>query len=76
MAESNLTINHLPDEACDEVLMEIFDIFREGDRGFYSEPQCTNFLCFIFTHVCRRWHVIIFASPSRLDLRITVGPEA
>ena len=68
---SNLTINHLPDE----VLLEIFDIFREGDRGFFPDPQCTNFLCFILTHVCRRWRAIIFASPSRLDLRITVGPE-
>jgi hypothetical protein len=26
-------------------------------------------------HVCRRWRAVIFASSSRLDLKITVGPK-
>ena len=29
---------------------------------------------FNLTHVCRRWRAVIFASLSRLDLGITVGP--
>jgi hypothetical protein len=66
-----VTINHLPNE----MLLEIFDTFREGDRGFYTDPQRTKFLCFILTHVCRRWRAIIFDSTTRLDLHITVGPE-
>jgi hypothetical protein len=34
-----------------------------------------NHVWFNLTHVCRKWRTVIFASASRLDLSITVGPE-
>jgi hypothetical protein len=34
-----------------------------------------NYEWFNLTHVCRRWRAVVFASASRLDLTITLGPQ-
>lgn len=34
-----------------------------------------KYLWFNLTHVCRRWRAVVFASASRLDLTITLGPQ-
>ena len=65
----NLTINHLPDE----VLLVIFDSYRQGIDS-YDHQWRTKYAWFNLTHVCRNWRAVIFASSSRLDLGIAVGP--
>jgi len=72
----NLTINHLPDE----VLLEIFDSYRRLEDigpciGPHNHQWKKNYVWFNLAHVCRRWRAVTFASSSRLDLAITVGPE-
>jgi F-box-like len=65
-----LTINRLPDE----VLLEIFDSYRQTidpyDLQWRKKSVWLN-----LAHACRRWHAVIFASSSRLDLGINVGPQ-
>lgn len=65
-----LTINNLPDE----VLLEIFDSFRQSvdpyDQRWKKEHSWLN-----LAHVCGKWHAVMFASVTRLDLGINVGPE-
>jgi hypothetical protein len=65
-----LTINRLPDE----VLLEIFDSYRQS-TNHYSYYWREKYAWFNLAHVCRRWRAVVFASSSRLDLNITVGPE-
>ena len=65
----NLTINHLPDE----VLLVIFDFYRQGVDS-YDHQWREKYVWFNLTHVSRRWRAVVFASSSRLDLGITVGP--
>ena len=64
------TINRLPDE----VLLEIFDSYRQSinsyDHWWWKKCVWLN-----LAHVCRRWHAVVFASSSRLDLGITIGPQ-
>ena len=66
----NLTINHLPDE----VLLEVFDSYRQG-IGESDNQWRKKHAWFNLAHVCRRWRAVVFASSSRLDLNITVGPK-
>jgi F-box-like len=69
-----MTINHLPDE----VILEIFDSYRRSIDPLYDNYyDCWRKRCvwFKLTHVCRKWRAIMFASTSRLDLGITVGPK-
>ncbi len=66
----NLTINHLPDE----MLLEIFDSYRQITDQ-YDHQWRKKHVWFNLTHVCRKWRAIMFASSSRLDLGITVGPQ-
>jgi hypothetical protein len=66
----NSTINRLPDE----VLLEIFDSYRQG-TGFYNHRWKEKYAWFNLTHVCRKWRAVMSASSSRLDLGITVGPK-
>jgi len=66
---STLTINYIPDE----VLLEIFDSYRE-DIDPYDQWRKQHVWIYL-THVCRRWRAVIFASSSRLDLGITIGPK-
>ena len=66
----NLTIHHLPDE----LLLEIFDLYRQ-DIDPYDLQWRKKHVWIDLTHVCRKWRSVMFASYSRLDLGITVGPE-
>ena len=56
----------------DNVLLEIFDHYRESDDDQY-------FYCVwkwqLLAHVCRRWRQIIFASPRRLVLQLLCKHE-
>jgi hypothetical protein len=65
-----LTVNHLPDE----VLLEIFDSHRQGIDP-YDHQWRKGHVWIILAHVCRKWRAVVFASASRLDLGVTVGPE-
>ncbi len=50
----------------DEILLEIFSFYLTEGPDFPSHSWRWPTL----VHVCRRWRTIVFASPSRLDLRI------
>ncbi|KAF8484019.1 hypothetical protein DFH94DRAFT_334845 [Russula ochroleuca] len=63
-------INHIPDE----VLLEIFDSYRQAIDS-YDHQWRKRHMWISLTHVCRKWRAVVFASASRLDLGITVGPE-
>ena len=65
-----MTINHLPDE----VLLVIFDFYRQGIDS-YDHQWRKKYVWFNLIHVSRWWRAIVLASPSRLDLGITVGPK-
>jgi F-box-like len=66
----NLTINQLPDE----VLLEIFDSYRHGINPYdYQWRQKHAWIN--LAHVCRKWRAVMFASYSRLDLGVSVGPK-
>jgi hypothetical protein len=65
-----LTINRLPDE----LLLEIFDSYRQSIDPFDDQWR-KKFAWLNLAHVCRRWRAVMFASSSRLDLIITVGPR-
>jgi hypothetical protein len=65
-----LTVNHLPDE----MLLEIFDSYRR-DIYFYDLEWRKEHAWINLAHVCRKWRAVTFASCSRLDLGVTVGPE-
>jgi hypothetical protein len=71
-------INRLPDE----VLLEIFDSYRQNIldshlQGVdqYDHQWRNKYAWFNLAHVCRRWRSVVFASSSRLDLNVIVGPE-
>ena len=52
------------DRISDDVLLEIFDVWRSLSSLFPIEEWHT------LVHVCRRWRQIVFESPHRLNLRI------
>ncbi|KAH9994203.1 hypothetical protein BJV77DRAFT_1066840 [Russula vinacea] len=62
------TIDYLPDE----VLLEIFDSYRQGVDSYYHQWR-QEIVWVNLAHVCRKWRAVMFASSSRLDLGITVG---
>jgi F-box-like len=64
-------INRLPDE----VFLEIFDFYRQGTIHQYDHQWRKKYAWFNLAHVCRRWRAVMFASSSRLDLNIIVGPD-
>jgi hypothetical protein len=74
---SDLTIiNRLPDE----VLLEIFDLYRQStgiDQYDYDHWHLwrKKYAWFNLAHVCRRWRAVMFESSTRLDLNIVVGPK-
>ena len=55
------------------MLLEIFDSYRQR-IDHYDHWWREKYAWFSLAHVCRRWRAIAFASSSRLDLGITVGP--
>ena len=64
-----MTVNNLPDE----VILEIFDYYRRSINS-YDHQWRENYAWFNLAHVCRKWRAVTFASATRLDLGITVGP--
>ena len=64
-----MTVNNLPDE----VILEIFDYYRRSITS-YDHQWKENYAWFNLAHVCRKWRAVTFASATRLDLGITVGP--
>ena len=58
-----MTIDMLPDV----VLLETFT-FYVGDVNFYSIDAWHTLV-----HVCRKWRIVVFGSPRRLNLRLQCG---
>ena len=53
----------------DDVLLEIFDVFRVSNIDFESDRNLVwNWRTLV--HVCRRWRQVVFASSIRLDLQL------
>lgn len=72
-----MTINHLPDE----LLVEIFDFYRQVIvQSYHLWPTERTWWSitlewFELIHVCKRWRTIMFASASRLGLCLILTPE-
>jgi F-box-like len=60
-----VTIDVLPDD----VLVEIFGFYENIDTPRWSSSR--NIMWHTLVHVCRRWRYVVFASPRRLNLRLT-----
>jgi hypothetical protein len=60
----------------DDVLLNIFHLYRLGDPDEYDDGTGTVFVWhrqhwwYKLAHVCRQWRNIILESPSRLDLHL------
>jgi hypothetical protein len=54
----------------DNVLLEIFDFYREDTTFCIDEGMIFTWRWKALIHVCRRWRCVIFGSPRRLDLRV------
>jgi F-box-like len=63
-----VTIKDLPDE----VLLEIFDLYRHtlGDQLSSERAWNNKNGWFKLAHVCHNWRSVVLASPSRLRLRL------
>ena len=60
-----ISIDKLPDE----VLLEIFDLCVDKDRGLnFSKKEIEAWQPLV--HVCRQWRRVVFVSPRRLNLRL------
>jgi hypothetical protein len=55
----------------DNVLLELFDLYREGDDWYFDCVWQWHLLA----HVCQRWRQIIFASPHHLALQLLCKHE-
>ena len=60
---ARVTIDVLPDVA----LLEIFDYYLDDERQIE--------LWHTLVHVCRKWRIIVFGSPRRLNLRLRCIPR-
>lgn len=56
------------------MLLEILDSFRQSVDP-YDQKWKKEHLWLNLAHVCGKWRAVMFASVTRLDLGITVGPE-
>jgi hypothetical protein len=68
---------HLPIHTLnDDVLLNIFDLYRLADLGKYDDGTETAIIWpdqrwwYKLAHVCRQWRNIILESPSQLDLHL------
>jgi len=52
----------------------MFDSYRQGVDP-YDHQWRKKHVWIILTRVCRKWRALVFASASRLDLGVTVGPQ-
>ena len=68
----NLAITNCP-SLPDEVHLEIFDFYRQG-TDHYDYLWREKYAWLNLAHVCRRWRAVVFASSSRLNLNLIVGP--
>jgi hypothetical protein len=57
------------------MLREVFDSYRQSIGDQYDDQWRKKYAWLNLAHVCRRWRAVMFASYSRLDLNIVVGPE-
>jgi hypothetical protein len=57
----------------DDVLLEIFDFYM--DMTFYGLKIMGIEAWKSLVHVCRRWRVLVFESPRRLNLRLFCTPK-
>ena len=53
----------------DDILIEIFDFYVDGDL---KNEKIQDWMTLV--HVCRRWRIIVFQSPRRLNLRLVYTP--
>ena len=53
----------------DDILIEIFDFYVDGD---FKNEKIQDWMTLV--HVCRRWRIIVFQSPRRLNLRLVYTP--
>ena len=62
----NLTIDNLPTE----LLLEIFDAYRQHFDYGYKHQRCwnTSLTWFKLIHVCRKWRHVVFTSMTHLNL--------
>ena len=70
MWAGRVTINILPDD----VLLHIFHSDRMTYLGGLEDADPVSWRWQRFVHVCRRWRIIVFASPNFLDLRLVCLP--
>ena len=63
-----MTIGNLPEE----VLLEIFDLYRQSfcDQPSYERIWNNKNGWFKLAHVCHNWRSVVLASPSRLQVRL------
>ena len=63
-----MTIGNLPEE----VLLEIFDLYRQSfcDQSSYESVWNNKNGWFKLAHVCHNWRSVVLASPSRLQVRL------
>jgi F-box-like len=54
----------------DNVLLEIFDFYREDNISSVYPRLLVAWRWEALTQVCRRWRCVIFGSPLRLDMRV------
>src|SRR6266850_2222614 len=54
----------------DDVLLEIFDFYREDPTSHIKIGWIYTWRWQAMIQVCRRWRCVIFGSPLRLDLRL------
>lgn len=59
----------------DEVLLEIFNICVNQGQDSKEEMNKEMRSWQILIHVCRRWRIIVFGSPRRLNLRLFCTPQ-
>ena len=67
-----MTIDILPDDIL--LLIFLFDRATSIDGLNGINPKLLSWRWDRLVHVCRRWRVVVFASPNSLDLKIVCGP--
>jgi hypothetical protein len=57
----------------DGVLLEIFDLYMNMDPLYRGKDVIERWQSLV--HVCRRWRILVFESPRRLNLRLFCTPK-
>ena len=63
------------DMLSDDVLLDVFHFFvDEAGREYESDSEKDSMKAWqSLVHVCRRWRIVVFGSPRRLNLRLVCG---